>query len=86
MTAFFETLSLAIVFMLIVNVLSKVFVDTKIYKTYMVAIAVIIIYILICPLARIDEISGDFKESSVESPYYGEGEDYEFFSDVYENY
>lgn len=86
MAEFFETLSLAIIFMLIVNILSKAFIDTKIYKTYMIAIAVIIIYILICPLSRIDEISGDFKESSVDSPYYGEGEEYEFFSNVYENY
>ncbi|MDO4832339.1 MAG: hypothetical protein Q4A45_02900 [Clostridia bacterium] len=85
MSGFFETLSVTILFMFIVNILGQLFSDSRVYGTYVTVVSIIVIYVLLCPLGRPGEIYND-SDISLENPYYDEGEEYEFASSVYENF
>ena len=52
MSGFFETLSVTILFMFIVNILGQLFSDSRVYGTYVTVVSIIVIYVLLCRLSK----------------------------------
>lgn len=86
LSGLFETLSVTIIFAFAVNIMGNIFADSKVYKTYMTVISMIIIYVLLFPFGDIKDVFENYSEENIENPYYSEGEEYEFVNDVYANF
>lgn len=91
MDGFIETLTLILISCFIVNLIGSIYPNTKTKHTYMVVLSVIIVWICISPLTVLIDLFKDISEfneteflQSLESPYWEDGEEYEFVSSVYE--